>query len=114
MAKILALDVGQKRIGVAVCDESETFAFPRPYIARQEGYRKDMAAIRQFSETEEVSEIVVGMPVMLSGERGVQAAKVEEFIEQLKRYVKLPIVTQDERMSTSEADRLLISADVRR
>ncbi len=114
MARILALDFGVKRIGTAVSDETETFAFPRPAIARQEGHRRDMAAIRQLVERESIDEIVVGMPIMLSGERGVQAEKTEAFVEMLTRFVRVPIHTQDERMSTSEADKLMISADVRR
>lgn len=114
MPKVLALDLGEKRIGVAVSDESGTFAFPRPAIIRQEGYRKDMAALRSLTETELIEEIVIGMPLMLSGERGIQAEKVDDFIETLKRYVRIPIMVQDERLSTSEADRLMIGADVRR
>ena len=114
MAVILALDVGEKTIGVALSDESETFALPGATILRQEGYRRDMAAVRALIEERGVQEVVVGLPLMMDGSRGVQAEKAEEFVSQLKRYTRLPIHLQDERLSTSEAERVLIAAGRRR
>ena len=114
MGRILALDVGEKTIGIALSDETATFAFPGRTIQRSEGYRKDMNTLRSLVESESVEEIVVGMPLMMDGSKGIQAEKVEEFIAQLGRYVRIPIHTQDERLSTAEADRLLIAADRRR
>src|SRR2546423_4039603 len=114
MPRILALDVGEKTIGVAVSDESETFAFPDRTLQRQEeGYRKDMTALRDLVESRGVEEIVVGMPLMMDGSRGIQAEKVETFIEALRRYVRVPIHVQDERLSTAEVERVLIAADRR-
>ena len=110
MAVILALDVGEKTIGIAVSDESETFALPGSTIIRQEGYRRDMSAIRQLIEDRAVQEVVIGLPLMMDGSRGIQAEKVEEFALQLKRYTRLPIHLQDERLSTSEVEKVLISA----
>jgi len=114
MARILALDVGEKTIGVAISDETETFAFPGETIVRQEGHRRDMAAIRRLIEEKGVGEIVVGMPLRMDGTRGPQAEKVEAFIETLRRYVSLPITVQDERLSTSEVEKVLIAAERRR
>jgi putative Holliday junction resolvase len=114
LAIILALDVGQKTIGVAASDETETFAFPGKTILRQEGHRRDMAALRQVIEERGVQEIVVGLPLMMDGSRGIQAEKIEAFVEILKRYTRLPIHLQDERLSTSEVDRMLMSAGRRR
>ena len=114
MGRILALDVGEKTIGIALSDETATFAFPGRTIQRSEGYRKDMKALRSLVESETIEEIVVGMPLMMDGSKGIQAEKAEEFIAQLGRYVRIPIHTQDERLSTAEADRLLIAADRRR
>jgi putative holliday junction resolvase len=114
MAVILALDVGEKTIGVAISDESETFAFPGRTIVRQEGYRRDMTSVRQVIDEKAVQEIVVGLPLMMDGSRGIQAEKIDEFVEQLKRYTRLPIHLQDERLSTSEAEKVLISAGRRR
>ncbi len=113
MGRVLALDVGSKRIGVAVSDETATLAFPRPPIWRQEGYRRDMAAIRDLVQSEEVAEIVIGMPAMLSGHRGVQAAKMEDFAAKLRRYVSVPVSFQDERLTTGEAEKALIAGNVR-
>src|SRR5438105_673872 len=98
MGRVLALDVGEKTIGVALSDENESFAFPQKTIIRQEGYRRDMVALRETIESNGVEEVVVGLPLMMDGSRGIQAEKVEEFIEQLGRYVRIPIRTQDERL----------------
>lgn len=114
MAKVMALDVGEKTVGVAFSDESETFCFPQKTIVRSEGYRKDMAGLRNLIAENGVEEIVIGLPIMMDGSRGIQAEKAEEFAGQLRRYTNLPIHMQDERLSTSEADKLLIEADRRR
>src|SRR5690348_11519534 len=114
MGRILALDVGEKTIGVAVSDETGTLAFPGTTILRQEGKRRDMAALRQLVAEKQVREIVVGMPLLLDGSRGIQAEKVVAFIAVLRNNVRIPIICQDERFSTREAERALIAADQRR
>ena len=114
MGRILALDVGEKTIGVAMSDESESYAFPGKTIWRQEGYRRDMNLLRELVEREEISEIVVGMPFSMSGNRGAQAEKVSAFIAALRNYVKVPIHEEDERLSTFEAETMLDSANRRR
>lgn len=111
MACILALDIGENTIGVAMSDETETLAFPGETIIRHEGYKRDMAVLRQMVLEREVAEVVVGMPLMMDGTRAVQAGKIEAFVVDLQRYVHVPIMEQDERLSTSEADRLLIQAN---
>jgi len=113
MARILALDVGEKTIGVALCDESETFVFPRQTLLRHEGYRRDMSALRALCQGEQIEQVVVGLPVMMDGSHGRQVEKIQEFIEQLARYVSIPIVTHDERLSTFEADQRLAVANRR-
>lgn len=114
MGRILALDVGEKTIGTALTDESGVFAFPGKTILRSDGYRKDMNTVRDLVESEGISEIVVGMPLMMDDSRGIQADKVQKFIEQLGRYVRVPIHEQDERLSTWEAEQVLIAAGKRR
>ena len=113
MARIMSLDVGEKTIGVAVCDESETFVFPRQTLLRHEGYRRDMNALRDLTAAEGIDRIVVGLPMMMDGSHGRQVEKIEEFIAALKRYVAIPIETQDERLSTFEADQRLAEANRR-
>ena len=112
--RILALDVGEKTIGIAMSDEGGTMAFPGATILRQEGKKRDMAALRQLVADNHVREIVIGLPLMLDGSRGVQAEKVEAFVAILRNSVRIPITLQDERLSTREAERVLIAADRRR
>ena len=110
MARIMALDVGEKTIGVAVCDETETFVFPRQTLLRHEGHRRDMNVLREQAVNEQIDRIVVGLPVMMDGSRGRQVEKIDAFIATLRRFVDLPIETQDERLSTFEADQRLAEA----
>jgi putative holliday junction resolvase len=110
MARIMALDVGEKTIGVAMSDESETFAFPGKTILRHEGFRKDMNVVRQLVEQNQVTEVVVGLPLLMDGSHGIQAGKVEEFAKTLRRFVRVPVVFEDERLSTFEAEEMLIAA----
>jgi len=111
MARILGLDVGANTIGIAVSDETGTIAFPGQTIRRQEGWRRDMAAIRSLIVGREIGEIVVGFPLMMGGKRGVQTEKVDAFVLKLRNSVRIPIHLQDERLSTREAERVLAEAD---
>ncbi|CCW35013.1 RNAse H-fold protein YqgF [Chthonomonas calidirosea] len=114
--KILGLDVGEKTIGVAISDEEERWAFPVQTIVRQEGWRRDMAAIRALVASEKIGRIVVGLPLTLEGQKGVQAQKVEAFLQILRRNVRIPIEVLDERFTTLEAERVLrsLESDFRR
>lgn len=106
---IMALDVGEKTIGVAISDETGTLAFPGQTILRQEGHRRDMAAVRTLVSERQVRRIVVGLPLMMDGTHGVQAEKIAAFVEVLRRNVRIPVELQDERLSTAEAERVLIA-----
>ncbi len=115
MGRILALDVGDKTIGIATSDETHTFAFPGKTLIRQpEGYRKDMAALRTMVEAEGIERIVVGLPLNMDGTHGPRAQLVEAFVEALGRYVRVPIDYQDERLTSFEAERMLIEMGRRR
>jgi putative Holliday junction resolvase len=114
MPRIMALDVGEKTIGVAFSDETERLAFPGETIWRQEGKKRDMAALRQLIAERQVREIVVGLPLMKDGTRGIQAEKVEAFIALLRNSVRIPIVRQDERYTTAEAQSLLLEMGKKR
>jgi putative Holliday junction resolvase len=113
MGKIMALDVGEKTIGVAFCEEGTRIAFPGQTLLRHEGKKRDMAALRQLVADNQVSRIVVGMPLLPDGTFGIQAEKVEAFIATLRNYVRIPIIRQDERFSTEEAASLLIAVNRR-
>ncbi len=114
MSRTLALDVGEKTIGVAISDETGSMAFPGETLWRQEGHKRDMAALRQLIADTKVAEIVVGLPLMMDGSRGIQAEKIEAFVTVLRNNVRIPIHLQDERLSTRQAERVLIAADRRR
>lgn len=111
VSRILGLDIGEKTIGVAMSDENGMMAFPRQTIQRGQGWRNDAAALRDMIRDNEIAEIVVGLPLMLDGAHGAQADKVVQFVTALRGSVRIPIIFQDERMTTREAQRLLREAD---
>ena len=108
---MMGLDVGDKTIGVAMSDELQTIATPVKIIHRTESIRKDIGEIRKLAEENGVNLIVVGLPLMMDGSIGIQAQKVLDFVQELKRRTRTEIVTWDERLSTSEVERMLISSD---
>jgi putative holliday junction resolvase len=110
---IVALDVGTKRIGVAVADAEATFAFPAGTIERT-NLNRDLAAICEYVERYGASDLVVGDPLTLAGERGVAAADIDRFVDKLRSHFSGRIHRVDERMTTAQATRTLIAADVSR
>ncbi|MHB0912419.1 MAG: Holliday junction resolvase RuvX [Armatimonadota bacterium] len=103
----MGLDVGDKTIGVAVSDELGFTSQPVTVIARTASIKKDIGEIRRLVEEYGVEKIVVGLPLMLDGSVGVQAEKVEEFARELARRLRAEIVMWDERLSTSEVERVI-------
>ena len=110
--RILALDPGRVRVGVAVSDELGLYAHPRPAVkARdQAGVIRELA--RLVAELG-VAEVVVGLPLTLSGERGAQAGETREFVERLRAAVEVPVREVDERLSSAQAGRLVPGDDAR-
>ena len=113
MSRILALDIGDKRIGVAVSDETSTISTGVDVITR-ETIKRDIERIKDYTKSYEAGKIVVGLPLTMKGEKSIQTGKVEGFIDRLKQSVNIPVVPFDERLSTAQSERLLISADVSR
>jgi len=109
--RTIGLDVGDKTIGVAMSDEIGITAIPVTVISRTGSLKKEIGEIRRLVEENGVGCIVVGMPFMLDGTMGIQAQKVEAFVEELRRRLKVPIATWDERLTTSEVERILIASD---
>jgi putative Holliday junction resolvase len=99
--RVLGLDVGDRRIGVAVSDPDRRFALPLSSIDRRQEDAID--AIATLVRDDEIGEIVVGLPLSLSGERGAQAKSATAFAEDLERRLSLPVHLWDERLSTREA-----------
>jgi putative Holliday junction resolvase len=106
LRRILALDVGSKRIGVAVSDPLGITAQGLDTIQRQ-NKRKDWEALGEVLKKYQVAEIVVGLPLRLSGAEGTQSGKMRQFAEDLKAKFKLPVHLWDERWTSTEANRLL-------
>ncbi len=111
--RVLALDFGEKRIGVAVSDPLGITAQGVTVIARKDA-EADIKEIKRIIEEYKAESIVVGMPINMDGTKGRSADKVNEFVETLKAHLSIPISTYDERLSTKESEKFLISSDVSR
>jgi len=111
--RLLGLDVGDKRIGVALSDESATLATGLQTIERV-GPRKDPKAIAALVREHGVSEVVVGLPRRLDGEVGPQAQKVLAFMDDLRAVVKVGVVPWDERFTSVIAQHALIEGGMSR
>src|SRR5438874_7770299 len=110
--RILGLDYGTKRVGVAVSDELKVIAQPLEYIPPAP-FADFIERIREIIRTKEVELILVGMPRNMDGSFGPAALKVQEFVAVLKTSVAIPIQTVDERLSSVQAHRFLTEAGVR-
>ena len=110
--RILGLDVGARRIGIAVSDPLGLTAQGLPTLHRR-NRRYDQSELRKVIREYEVSEIVVGNPLRMSGQTGAQAEKMAVFAEQIKQELSLPVHLWDERLSTAEAHRLLDETGIR-
>ena len=111
--RILALDPGTKRIGVALSDELGWTAQPLETFERK-SLNVDIAHINELVRRHEVREIVIGMPIQLNGRMGPAAQSVQQFLEALQAAVGVPVVAWDERLTTKAAEQMLIEADVSR
>ncbi|MGA2802536.1 MAG: Holliday junction resolvase RuvX [Verrucomicrobiota bacterium] len=111
--RILALDHGSKRIGVAVSDETKTIAQPLEYIPA-EPFADFLERLKQLIHEKEIDLILVGLPRNMDGSYGPAAQKVEMFVGVLRTAITVPIKTGDERLTSAQANRILIQAKVRR
>ena len=111
--RYLALDVGDKRIGIALSDETGILASGLTAYERR-GPRKDIKAIAALVREHRVSEVVVGLPRKLDGSIGPQAQKVLAFMDELRPSVQVPVVPWDERFSSVVAHQALIEGGVSR
>ena len=100
--KVLALDYGSARTGVAVSDPTGTVARPLEVVERAAS-DAGLARVLELASAEHVERIVVGLPVTLRGERGLQAEETERFVERLREATDLPVESFDERFTTALA-----------
>ncbi|MBV9437151.1 MAG: Holliday junction resolvase RuvX [Acidobacteria bacterium] len=110
--RILGLDVGARRIGVAVSDPLGLTAQGLETIQRR-NRRYDSGELQKVVCAHEIREIVVGNPLRMSGESGTQAEKMEAFAAQLRQAFAMPVHLWDERLTTAEAHRLLDETGIR-
>jgi putative holliday junction resolvase len=111
--RILALDHGTKRIGVAVSDELKLIAQPLEFIPA-EPFLAVLKRLRELISEKQVESILIGMPRNMNGTYGPAADKVREFIALLRNEITVPIKTWDERLTSAQANRFLIEGNVRR
>ena len=111
--RVLAIDFGSKRMGIAVSDELGIIASPLEVIPAEPS-TQFLARLREILEQKQVKRIIVGMPRQLDGSYGPAAVAVREFVSKLKESVSIPIECWDERLTSAQANRALIEAGVRR
>ena len=106
--RLMAIDYGERSIGVAISDELQLTVRPLTTIRREK--EKFAHVIRRISELvaeNGIATLVVGLPLNMDGTRGAAVERVESFVSELRRSVLIPIVTVDERLTSHEADRML-------
>jgi len=111
--RILALDHGSKRIGVAVSDETRTIAQPLEFIPA-EPFAGVLDRLKQLIREKEVDLILIGLPRNMDGSYGPAAEKVQTFVGVLGSAITVPIKTWDERLTSAQANRVLIQGGARR
>lgn len=111
--RVVAIDLGTRRIGVAVTDELRLSAHPHATIARHGGQR-DLDAIAAVVETFDAERVVLGLPLQPTGEAGQAARSAQAFAERLRGRLTVPVELIDESFSTVEAEEVLLAADLSR
>ncbi len=111
--RILGIDLGEKRIGLALSDPAGMIASPIGKIEFR-GKEQLLQELEKLIKEREVAEIVVGLPIRTSGLKGKEALKAESFAQTLKERLGLPVHLFDERMSTSAAEKAMLEGDLSR
>jgi putative Holliday junction resolvase len=113
VGRVLGLDLGSKRIGIAVSDRSGLIASPFSVLQRSGSERRDHEAIAKLVVEEECERIVVGLPLSLDGSMGRAAKSAVAEVGRLATVVGVPVETYDERLTTVSAERALMEAKMR-
>ena len=114
MGRVMALDVGDVRIGIAVSDLMGIIANPLETYTRKGNIELDTQYIANLAKSKEVTLFISGLPLGLNGQENEQTAKTREFIDKLKEVCEIPVEYLDERFTTLSAERVLIEGNVRR
>jgi putative Holliday junction resolvase len=112
LLRILGLDYGEKRIGVAVCDELGITAQGLPTLIRRT-QKHDLEVLNRWIQQYSIEKIVIGYPLRLDGSEGIQCEKVKRFALLLEKNFLLPVMKWPETLSTKEAEEILISSGIR-
>ncbi|MCQ2493049.1 MAG: Holliday junction resolvase RuvX [Lachnospiraceae bacterium] len=114
--RIMGLDFGSKTVGVAISDPLLITAQAKEIIRRdkENKLRKTLARIEELCVEYEVTEIVLGLPLHMNGDEGIRAQISREFAESLERRTGLPVTMMDERLTTVEADEIMMEVGIRR
>ena len=105
MARILAVDFGERRVGLAISDPTATIAQPLPTLVRRAGKRPPLGKIVEIINANEVSEAVVGLPLTLAGADSAWTQTVRDFAEKLHARAGVPVALLDERLTSVRAER---------
>ena len=111
--RVLGLDVGERRIGVALSDALGLTAQRLTVIERHEA-GQDVQAVAALANAHEADALVIGLPLTMRGERGEQAQRVMMFVEAVREVVRCPVHLVDERLTTVQGERALIAMDTSR
>jgi putative Holliday junction resolvase len=111
--RVLAIDLGTKNIGVAVSDALGITVRAVETIRRKQT-RQDIARLKFLVEDLEAESVVIGLPLRMDGTEGDAAANVRRFVEQLRTEIDVPIFTQDERLTSYEAEQIMIERGMNR
>lgn len=114
MSRILGIDYGERRIGLAVTDPTRTIASPLATLVRRLGKRPPWAELLEVVREQEVTEVVIGLPLALSGDEDEWAAEVRAFGDQVAKRTGLPIHWVDERLSSVMAEQAVRSMGLRK
>lgn len=111
MKRFLALDIGKKRIGIAVSDPFNNFSIGLNTISRNP-LEKSISEIINLCQQYNVETIIAGLPLNLSGNKGIQVNDVNDFVDNIKKCSSIDIVFQDERLSSVMAQKILIEQNI--
>jgi putative holliday junction resolvase len=106
MTRLMALDVGEARIGVAVCDTTGFLASPYTTIHVSRNEQQNWDTIQRLLEETEAEGLIIGLPISLDGQIHAQGERVQSFAKRLQPHISVPLTFWDERLSTVEAERL--------
>jgi putative Holliday junction resolvase len=110
--RTIGLDYGEKRIGVALCDDLGITAYGVSTIIRQ-NRKQVLEALAELIKKYDVKKIVIGYPVRLDGTKGIECEKIDKFAVSLEAAFSLPVIKWDETLTTKEAEDILFQANVR-